>query len=70
MTNEWATSVEVGEGARMLVPKDLEWQLRYGNAEKVRYVAASVIECYDYLIRHCTQKEAMRRLRLLRKAIR
>jgi len=70
MTNEHVIHVEVGEGARMLVPTNLEWHLRYGDAEKVKYIAASVIECYDYLIRHCTQKEAMRRLRLLRKAIR
>jgi hypothetical protein len=60
--------VDVGGHARMLLPEDTEWFLRYGDAERIRFVAAEVVACYDYLIRECTQKEAMRRLRLLRKA--
>jgi hypothetical protein len=62
------TAVDVGDGARMLLPTDVEWQLRYGNAEHIRFIAAEVVACYDYLIRDCTAREAVRRLRLLRKA--
>jgi hypothetical protein len=51
----------------MLLPTDVEWHLRYGDAARVRFVAAEVVACYDYLIRECTQKEALRRLKLLRK---
>jgi hypothetical protein len=62
------TAVDVGGGARMLLPTDLEWHLRYGDATGVRFISAEVVACYNYLIRDCTQREAMRRLRLLRKA--
>lgn len=66
--------VAVGDGAVMTVinPRSfeyggLEWRLRYGNAEGVKYTAASVVECYDYLCSpNITLKEATRRLRLLR----
>jgi hypothetical protein len=61
------TEVDVG-GARMLLPEDTEWHLRYGDAERIRFVAAEIISCYSYLIRECTAREATRRLRLLRKA--
>lgn len=60
---------DVGDGAQMSIPSgDLEWQLRYGSPEKVRYVAASVIESYAYLIADCSQNEALRRLRIMKKA--
>lgn len=66
--------VAVGDGAVMTVinPRSfengsLEWRLRYGNAEGIKYTAASVVECYDYLCSpEITLKEAVRRLRLLR----
>lgn len=47
----------------------VEWRLRYGNPEEVRLIAASLIDSYDYLLSgHINQKEAERRLRLLRQA--
>jgi hypothetical protein len=47
----------------------IEWHLRYGNLEGVRYVAAGLIESYDYLLSEAISfKEAARRLRLLRAA--
>jgi hypothetical protein len=64
--HDHAIAIDVGGGARMLLPTDLEWHLRYGNADSVRFVAAEVVACYDYLTRDCTAREAMRRLRLLR----
>lgn len=46
----------------------LEWQMRYGNAEKNRYEAASIISAYDYLCSdNITQTEAIRRLKMMRK---
>ncbi len=45
----------------------VEWGLRYGNAERMRFVAASVISSYDYLLSaEITAAEAIRRLRLMR----
>jgi hypothetical protein len=70
----FALRVPVGGGAVMAasnpsVDGGLEWQLRYGSPEAVRFVAAEVLASYDYL---CSQNintgEAIRRLRLLRKA--
>lgn len=47
----------------------VEWCLRYGNAEAVRYTAASLIASYDYLLSsEITLKEATQRLRILRAA--
>lgn len=45
----------------------VEWGLRYGNAARMRYVAASLIESYDYLLSdNINMTEAVRRLRLMR----
>lgn len=45
----------------------LEWRLRYGNPAEVRYIAAGIVESYDYLCSgEITTKEAIRRLRILR----
>ena len=68
--------VPCGDGAVMSIvhPRSLEdggieWRLRYGNPEEVRFIAASLIESYDYLLSgHINQKEAESRLRLLRQA--
>lgn len=47
----------------------IEWHLRYGNFEGVRYVAAGIIESYDYLLSEAISfKEASERLRILRAA--
>ena len=68
--------VDCGDGAWMTIvsPQDdpaMEWVLRYGNAEAIRYCVAMTIASYDYLISEpITMKEATRRLRLMRKAYR
>ena len=68
--------VPCGDGAVMSIvhPRSfedggIEWRLRYGNPEEVRFIAAALIDSYDYLLSgHINQKEAERRLRLLRQA--
>jgi hypothetical protein len=66
--------VDHGDGAVGSIPNPrhelgLEWALRYGNPEQVRYVAASVIETFDYLVSDgITMKEATARLRQFRRA--
>lgn len=45
----------------------LEWIMRYGNPESVRYAVASVLSSYDYLLSgEITTKEAIQRLRGMR----
>lgn len=64
--------VDCGDGAVMTIVNpysddSVEWGLRYGNADRMRFVAAGVISSYDYLLSaDITAKEAIRRLRLLR----
>lgn len=64
--------VDCGDGAVMSMVNpysddSVEWGLRYGNPVRMRFVAASVIESYDYLLSgEIPMKEATRRLRLLR----
>lgn len=66
--------IDCGDGAVMTIvdPRSfedggVEWRLRYGRPEAVRYTAASLVESYDYLLsREISTKEAIRRLRLLR----
>ncbi len=65
-------NVYVSSDASMTIPTraedSLEWQLRYGNPESVRFLAASIVGSYSYLLcRNITTKEAIRRLRILRK---
>jgi len=68
--------VDCGDGAVMSAVNPLsfedggvEWRLRYGDPEGVRFIAAALIDSYDYLLSgHINQKEAERRLRLLRQA--
>lgn len=68
--------VDVGDRARMTIINPLsfadgglEWQLRYGDPIRVRYIAAEAIASYDYLLSaNINMKEAARRLRLMRKA--
>jgi hypothetical protein len=68
--------VDVGDGAVITFPAPkaecvvgLAWKMRYGDAEKVRYTAAGVIESYSYLILECSEKEILRRVRAIRKAV-
>jgi hypothetical protein len=68
--------VELGDGAAMSVlnPRSfkdggLEWQLRYGDVEAVRYLAASIVSDYDCLTSsEYSLTEVQRRLRIVRKA--
>lgn len=68
--------VQLSNGASMLIPNPasyfdggVEWQLRYGNAENVRYMAAAFISSYDYLLSdNISLKEATSRLVAMRKA--
>lgn len=68
------TRVQVDDGAvmSMLDPRSYQdstiiWHLTWGNVEGVRHAAASIIECYDYLLSgHLSQAEAIRRLKILR----
>lgn len=68
--------VDCGNGAFMDVLNvssfedgGLEWKLRYGSPDAVRYIAAGIVANYDYLCGdEITMKEAIRRLRLLRAA--
>lgn len=74
--NMLAIDVECGDGAAMSIvyPHSfsnggISWRLRYGNADSVRHVAASLIDSYDYLLsEEITMKEAVRRLRLMRQS--
>jgi hypothetical protein len=68
-----AAQVDCGDGAVMSIANpysddSLQRGIRYGNPVRMRYVAASVIDSYDYLLSsEIPMKEAVRRLRLLRK---
>jgi len=67
---EGTAVVHVAPNAAMSIPEgELRWKVRYGNVTKVRYVAASCLDSYAYLIgADISTKEAIRRLRLLRAA--
>lgn len=58
--------VDVGGGAFMAAPLDnLEWQLRYGSPEAVRFEAASVVASYRHLI-YLSKEKAWHRLQRMR----
>jgi predicted HAD superfamily phosphohydrolase len=69
-------AVPTGGGAVMTVSlpgadPHLEWSLRYGDPNAVRFHAASVVESFDYLLsNNINMVEAMKRLRTLRAAVR
>lgn len=45
--------VDMGDGASFLGLQgldELQWQLRYGDAEEVRLTAAAAVACYQELI--------------------
>lgn len=45
----------------------MEWTMRYGNPESIRYTVASVLASYDYLLSDAiTMTEATHRLRVMR----
>lgn len=66
--------VKVHPEASMSIPTphengSIEWHMRYGDTNKNRFLAANLIADYDYLLcDDITTKEAVRRLRILRKA--
>lgn len=71
MVMDNSINVDVGGGAYMSAPRSLlEWEMRYGDVERVRFVAASVIESYRYLIMECSKDEAWHRLKLMRATLR
>jgi hypothetical protein len=67
-------TIHVGDLAHMEIPKrdgvpPLEWTTRYGDVVAARFIIASVLSSYEYLLGEgITAKEATRRLRILRKA--
>lgn len=70
--------VPVGGGAVASIPNPqsyadggIGWRLSYGNVESVRHIAVGLLDSYDYLLFDgITTKEAIRRLRLMRRAYR
>ena len=70
------TVVPVGGGAVVTIPSnDIEWKIRHKDlVSKVRQEqclmpAASILESYEYLIMRCEPKEQIRRLKLMKKAM-
>lgn len=74
--NGMTAHLHVGDGAWMTLQNPqsfggggVGWHLNHGNVEAVRYVAAGLLESYDYLLSaEIPMKEAVQRLRLLRAA--
>jgi len=64
--------ITVAEGAVMPIPnryaeRPLEYSLRYGHTPDVRFMAAEVVQSFDYLLsQDISTTEAIRRLRILR----
>ena len=59
--------VDVGDGASMPLPDhDVAWHLRYGDKVGRALAAAELIDAYHYLVEECSQKEAWRRIKLIR----
>ena len=68
-TDDGYLVVAVGDGAQMTCPTgDVVWKLTYGNAEAAALTAASAIESYSYLVYDCSEREALRRIKIMRKA--
>jgi hypothetical protein len=64
--------VPVGDGAQMDLPNgDLLWRMNFnGTSVRDSRLAVGIIQSYLYLVEDCSNKEALRRLRLLRVAAR
>jgi hypothetical protein len=64
--------VEVGDGAVHFIPNpksDRHWQMRYNQSLDQLLNAVMILESFDYLLcDEISQTEAIRRLKLLRKA--
>ena len=75
MSNELTKRVYVSADASMVVTLDcnddesLALELRYGDPVACRFSAAAIVDSYDYLLsKNITTKEAIRRIRILRRA--
>lgn len=67
-SGEHTLTTPVAPDAAMCSPgRDLEWILRYGDAAAARYGAACVVASFNYLLDECTEKELLRRVRLIKK---
>lgn len=72
--NGMTRQVSLGDGAYSTIidpwaDPGAEWSLRYADPDVVRYVAASILDSYQYLLSdHISTTEAIRRLRILRRA--
>lgn len=72
--NDLTAQVHVGGGAYQTISNPfydggLIWRLTWGSPEQVRYVAASVVSSFNYLLSdEISMTEAIRRLRILRQA--
>lgn len=61
--------VNVGGGAQMTCPTGaLERRLRYDD-EPPSLVAAGAVESFRYLLLECSQKEALRRMKIMKEAM-
>ena len=69
-------NVIIGGGAVMSIINPMsfedggpEWRMRYGDPIGIRYAVAGLLESYDYLLSsNLTADEAIRRLRIMRRA--
>lgn len=72
--NGLSAQVHVGDGAFMSIvhptaDPSIGWLLTWADAEVVRFVAASLIDSYNYLLSgEINTTEAIRRLRIMRNA--
>lgn len=70
VNNPYYLALDMGGGAQMACPTgELLNMLRYGDAERMRLVAATVIDSFNYLVMDCTKEEAWRRILLMREAM-
>ena len=72
---EFTLAVRLKKGGTMFIPKiqaeagGIEWQMRYGDPVKCRFISASLLSSYEYLLsQHITTKSAIEKLREMRKA--
>lgn len=78
MTRELTIQIDHGGGAVSRIPDPaanadggLDWCLRYSDPTRVRFIAASVVDSFEYIISpEINMAEATRRLRQMRAAYR
>jgi hypothetical protein len=64
-------SVDCGDEAYSMIPTpEMQYELRYGyRVQDIALSAAAVVDTFAHLITECTQKEQLRRLKLMREAL-